>query len=51
MSYQRLATAEAIISPGPNVVRKGDDVRAKWEWKLGQIQLLADQSEEDKEWS
>lgn len=50
VSYQRLATAKATASPGPNMVKKGNNVRAKWELELGQTQPLADQSEKDKEW-
>lgn len=34
VSYQRLATDKAIASPGPNMVRKGNNVRAKWELEL-----------------
>lgn len=49
VSYQRLATAEAITSPRPNMARKGNNVRAKWELELGQTRPLADPSEEDKE--
>lgn len=50
VSYQRLATAEAITSPRPNMVRKGNNARAKWELELGQTRPLPDPSEEDKEW-